>query len=158
MTTLTTMRAALDALDIQQTGLQWYRDAYPVDHNGDDDEADAKVSAAENGLRTLIAEMEAGEPKPLPGADWTITMRRMMGSGCAKLKCTCKAGDEKHCIWWDEPGDRPAQPVEQPLTEDEIYAALEADIIAIESSRNDPESWAVIVEMVRAIEQAIRSK
>jgi hypothetical protein len=48
------------------------------------------------------------EVKPLPGADWAITMRRMMSSGCSKRECTCKPENEKDCIWWDEPGDRPA--------------------------------------------------
>jgi len=54
------------------------------------------------------------EPKPLPGADWTIAMRRMMDSGCSKLECTCKPENAPNCIWWDEPGDRPQPKAEPP--------------------------------------------
>ena len=45
--------------------------------------------------------------KPLPGADWTIDIRRRMNYGCSKRKCTCKAENAPNCLWWDEPGDVP---------------------------------------------------
>jgi hypothetical protein len=45
--------------------------------------------------------------QPMPGADWAITMRRMMNGGCSKRECTCKPENEQHCIWFDELGDRP---------------------------------------------------
>lgn len=41
-----------------------------------------------------------------------------------------------------------------PLTEEQIYAALDADVDEIAAARADTESWGVIVTMVRAIEQA----
>jgi len=64
-----------------------------------------------------LAALRAQEPaKPLPGADWTVTMRRMMDRGCSKRKCTCKPEDAPGCIWWDEPGDRPS-PVPQPVNQ-----------------------------------------
>jgi hypothetical protein len=83
-------------------------------------------------LRALIAAKEAqpsepkAEPKPLPGADWTITMRRMMDSGCSKKKCTCKPEDAPNCIWWDEPGDRP-QPKAEPAKAVQIVDTLKAE-------------------------------
>jgi len=60
--TLTTLRAALSALEMQQTGLQWYRGMMPEYVDGSDDEADAETSSAITDLRTLIASMEAQEP------------------------------------------------------------------------------------------------
>jgi len=63
----------------------------------------------------ITAIEQALEPKPLPGADWTITMRRMMNAGCSKRKCTCKPEDAENCIWWDEPGDAPQQTMQGPL-------------------------------------------
>jgi hypothetical protein len=69
-------------------------------------------------LRKELAELREAEPKPLPGSDWTITMRRMMECGCSKRECTCKPENAPNCIWWDEPGDRPqpkAEPVQEPV-------------------------------------------
>jgi hypothetical protein len=76
-------------------------------------------------LRKVLAKPEQ-EPKPLPGADWTIDIRRRMNGGCSKRKCVCKAEDAPNCIWWDEPGDIPqsVQPAQEPLTLEEIRGLL----------------------------------
>ena len=112
---ITTIKAAL-AAPVQE----------PVGYSDSNGRAWAiKWSGALPPNLTLFATLPAApvqEPvKPLPGADWTITMRRMRDFGCSKKKCTCKAGDEANCIWWDEPGDRPepasapAEPVQEPV-------------------------------------------
>ena len=44
------------------------------------------------------------------------------------------------------------------LTEDEFFAALDADITAIEETRACEEEWTVIVAMCRAIEAAVIAK
>lgn len=60
--TLTTLRAALEALEMQQTGLRWYRSEMPEHVNGSDDEADALVNNLTEKLAALIAAMEKSEP------------------------------------------------------------------------------------------------
>ena len=52
----------------------------------------------------LEAALAAPSAEPLPKADWTIQMRRMLDAGkCSKRECRCKPEDTKSCIWWDEP-------------------------------------------------------
>jgi len=76
--TLTTLRAALSALEMQQTGLQWYRGMMPEYVDGSDDEADAETSSAITDLRTLIASME-----PQPAAS-PVMLKVVRGDICCK--------------------------------------------------------------------------
>jgi len=205
---LTTLRAAKSALEMQQTGLQWYRGMMPEYVDGSDNEADAETSSAITDLRTLIASMEAQEPttdnSSIRGYEVGASVYRLQseankainrGEGThwvalyranhtaqpsepkaepspAMLKVVrgdicCKSldMDQSYGMWVpvtystehgfvDGTCFYAAPQARKPLTEEQIYEALEADIVAMESSRNDPESWAVIVEMVRAIESA----
>jgi len=77
-TTLTTLRAAKSALEMQQTGLQWYRGMMPEYVDGSDYEADAETSSAITDLRTLIASMEA-QPEPSP-----VMLKVVRGDICCK--------------------------------------------------------------------------
>jgi len=76
--TLTTLRAAKSALEMQQTGLQWYRGMMPEYVDGSDDEADAETSSAITDLRTLIASMEA-QPTASP-----VMLKVVRGDICCK--------------------------------------------------------------------------
>jgi len=74
---LTTLRAAKSALEMQQTGLQWYRGMMPEYVDGSDGEADAETNVAITDLTALIASREAQEPvawadraNELIGTDW----------------------------------------------------------------------------------------
>lgn len=79
--------------------------------------------AARQALR--LGEIDRQEPvavKPLPGADWTIPMRRMLKSvsgGCSKRECRCKPEDAPNCIWWDEPEQPAASKPWVGLTDDD---------------------------------------
>lgn len=48
------MQVAIDALEMAQTGLQWYRGMMPEYVDGSDDEADEQIAAAIAGLRTAL--------------------------------------------------------------------------------------------------------
>lgn len=48
------MRKGLEALEMAQSGLQWYRVAHPEEVDGSDDEADAGIESALAALRSAL--------------------------------------------------------------------------------------------------------
>jgi len=88
------------------------------------------IRAALNVAASNAQEQEPVEVKPLPGADWTISMRRILrnvAGGCSKRECRCKPEDAPNCIWWDEP-EQSAQQQSKPwvgLTDDERAAVVD---------------------------------
>lgn len=48
------LEQAVEALEMAQTGLKWYRDMHPEDTDGSDDEADAEIDATLTALRAHL--------------------------------------------------------------------------------------------------------
>jgi len=116
----------------------------------------AKVQEQALQIISDIGQEIDAEPKPLPGADWTVTMRRMMDSGCSKKNCTCKPENAPNCIWWDEPGDRP-QPKAEPV-QDGLRKAAQMALEAIEELRYSSSTFKadkLSVEALAALREAL---
>ena len=96
--------------------------------------------------------MSNGLP-PLPKAASQRCQRRENGGYCMvpaysadELKAFAHAAIAKALAEAQQPAER------QPLTEEQIFEAFDADVDEIAAARADMESWGVIVTMVRAIE------
>ena len=153
--TLTTLRAALEALEMQQTGLRWYRSEMPEHVNGSDDEADALVNNLTEKLAALIAAMEKSEPD-------FVYEGYERGS---ELLSALEGVADGTGLWMQKP-------VEQPLSDAKdaarwnwwAKAVSEHDMNSLEEAFKDiphdsPTSKQALDSAVdAAIEQAIRSK
>jgi len=134
MTTLTTLRAALEELDY-------------VDSENASEDASHKVRSAMNMLYTLIAAMEKSEPDEYKGWYCSHCQRGVDGSDVTFHEQHAACG---RVITGDRPP--PAQPVEQPLTEEKI------DALWIDAGMRCLSFTNQVHKFTRAVEQAIRSK
>ena len=100
---------------------------------------------------------ELDEKNPLPGADWTIPMRRMMTGGkCSKRECKCKAGDEESCIWWDKPEEVQTTKEQLVIPQGWKLVPIEPTVAMLNAYINAPYSDSQFVE-ARGVYEAMLS-